>query len=688
MTSFLELVLGSTDQPGQFEVRVVRSAAGETPVRVFSLDTETLIRRRRELENAVLASSTTTRRALPESEHAIREVGEALFAALFGGPVYGRYEASLATAQERGEPLRVVLHVDAPELAALPWEAMFDPEHQGYLCQREPLVRQVPAPSPVAPLPVAGALRILAIVAGPEGLPHLDAQEEQRRLMEALAEPLADGRVTVRWATTGTWRDVQSALLNGVWHVVHFIGHGGYNAETDEGVLAMVGPDGRKDLVGASRFAVLLSEAEPSPRLIVLNSCGSGESGTRDLFSSTGAALARSGVSAVVGMQYAVTDQAALEFSRGFYTALAGGRGVDQAVRSGRVAIRGISDYTLEWVTPLLYLRGDETHLFDLSQVQSDSSSDTGEVPPAPDTPVTVPTQVLEDPEVAVGLVAPADAAISVGVADALEPRLLPRAPASEVSERSAAPEDDHRDIPVAQQTVHTPWIRRRRRALAVSLAVIVLAVGAVVLGLYPSRGHAPPTHSGQLLPGAELGPNKTLYSPNGQFRLVMQASDGNLVIEESPSWRPLSAIDVTGHPRAYAWMQPAGNLVVYPHGTGPPSPGGVPTALWYSSSGGAFLVPGALLVLQNSGDLVVARPSGHAILCAVCGQRPAWPFPPARAVPMTVASSALGPPVRPAPRPPPRPAVGRPPPWTGASRVPNPEHDETSLVDRKGSVT
>ena len=259
----------------------MRSAAGETPVRVFSLDTETLIRRRRELENAVLASSTTTRRALPESEHAIREVGEALFAALFGGPVYGRYEASLATAQERGEPLRVVLHVDAPELAALPWEAMFDPEHQGYLCQREPLVRQVPAPSPVAPLPVAGALRILAIVAGPEGLPHLDAQEEQRRLMEALAEPLAEGRVTVRWATTGTWRDVQGALLNGVWHVVHFIGHGGYNAETDEGVLAMVGPDGRKDLVGASRFAVLLSEAEPSPRLIVLNSCGSGESGTQ-----------------------------------------------------------------------------------------------------------------------------------------------------------------------------------------------------------------------------------------------------------------------------------------------------------------------------------------------------------------------------------------------------------------------
>jgi hypothetical protein len=36
----------------------------------------------------------------------------------------------------------------------------------------------------------------------------------------------------------------------------------------------------------------------------------------------------------------------------------------DDAVSSGRVAILGLSDRTLEWVTPVLYLRGHDTRLF------------------------------------------------------------------------------------------------------------------------------------------------------------------------------------------------------------------------------------------------------------------------------------------------------------------------------------
>ncbi len=50
--------------------------------------------------------------------------------------------------------------------------------------------------------------------------------------------------------------------------------------------------------------------------------------------------------------------------ARGFYAALARGRGIDDAVSSGRVAILGIGDRTLEWVTPVLYLRGHDTRLF------------------------------------------------------------------------------------------------------------------------------------------------------------------------------------------------------------------------------------------------------------------------------------------------------------------------------------
>ena len=69
------------------------------------------------------------------------------------------YRASLGVAQQRGTRLRVVLRLAAPELAALPWEMLFDPETETYLCRHEPLVRRhVPAPYTPDPLEVRAPL--------------------------------------------------------------------------------------------------------------------------------------------------------------------------------------------------------------------------------------------------------------------------------------------------------------------------------------------------------------------------------------------------------------------------------------------------------------------------------------------------------------------------------------------------
>ena len=181
-------------------------------------------------------------------------------------------------------------------------------------------------------------------------------------------------------------------LLEQEWHVLHFIGHGAYDTDTDEGVLAFVGRDGRADNVPATALADLLDEAEPTPRLVVLNSCQSGAGGTIDLFSGTAAALAHSGIHAVAAMQFSISDSAAIAFARGFYTALAHGRGIDEAVRSGRIGILGIARGTLEWVTPVLYLRGEDTRLFDVAPLVE-------RAPPPPAPPVTPPvTPPVEPP--------------------------------------------------------------------------------------------------------------------------------------------------------------------------------------------------------------------------------------------------------------------------------------------------
>lgn len=364
----IELEIDAGSARGEYTVHVVRAPAGGHASGEFRLDVDRVLERLPQLEATVLASAVAARRTAPVAEMAVREVGQDLFQALFTREVYGTYRASLGAAQHAGQQLRVVLRLAAPELAAMPWETLFDPETETYLCQTEPLLRHIPAPDyNQNPLDVAPPLRILGIVASPRDLPALDVATEKDHLSRALAGPASEGRVELVWAKSGTWDDVQSLLLAGPWHVVHFVGHGDYDSRTDEGRIALVGPDGRAAMVRAVRLMALLSVASPRPRLVVLNSCSSGEMGQSDLFSGTASALVRSGIGAVAAMQFAISDYAAIAFAHGFYAAIANGRTVDEAARVGRISVMASPDGTLEWVTPALYVRGGSTQLFTLT---------------------------------------------------------------------------------------------------------------------------------------------------------------------------------------------------------------------------------------------------------------------------------------------------------------------------------
>ena len=130
---------------------------------------------RRGLLEATVLASAMARRSVSAAEHPVRDIGRQLFEALFTGSIYGVYRASLGVAQQRGTRLRVVLRLAAPELAALPWEMLFDPETETYLCRHEPLVRRhVPAPYTPDPLEVRDPLRILGLVSSPRGMSSLE----------------------------------------------------------------------------------------------------------------------------------------------------------------------------------------------------------------------------------------------------------------------------------------------------------------------------------------------------------------------------------------------------------------------------------------------------------------------------------------------------------------------------------
>jgi hypothetical protein len=116
-------------------------------------------------------------------------------------------------------------------------------------------------------------------------------------------------------------------------------------------------------LLGATDLALLLDD-HFFLRLAFLNSCEGARGSPRDAFSSTAATLVRSGIPAVVAMQYEITDKAAIEFSRSFYEALADGLPVDAVVAEARTAIKMGS--ALEWGTPVLYMRSEDGLIFDI----------------------------------------------------------------------------------------------------------------------------------------------------------------------------------------------------------------------------------------------------------------------------------------------------------------------------------
>ena len=337
--SVIELAVRQGELPGSLRVEVVHSPAGEATT-VADLNADKLLARRDDLQRAVLASASRARRVLTGDEQYIREAGQELFAALLGtGEVAGRYRASAALAAERGERLRVVLRINDPALAGLPWEAMYDQAVGGYVCRRDQLVRHIPVPSPPSPLSVNPPLRILGVVSAPRGFSPLDTDKEQEQLEQALASMASAELVHVDWAPAATWSALQDALLGGPWHVLHFIGHGDFDACRDEGVLALTGEGGRPDLVTASQLVDLLRQAQPIPRVVVLNSCSGAASGVTDLFSGTAAALVQGGVSAVAAMQYEISDPAAVAFCRGFYAAIAKGRVLTRRCRAAELQL-------------------------------------------------------------------------------------------------------------------------------------------------------------------------------------------------------------------------------------------------------------------------------------------------------------------------------------------------------------
>jgi formylglycine-generating enzyme required for sulfatase activity len=327
-----------------------------------------------ELENLVLkmgfARTYTPRRGSTEVT-AAEQLGARLFDAAFGGEVGQRFAAALDELDRQGIPgLRIQLRLaqDAAELADWPWEYLYSRDLRRFiaLSVHTPLTRYADLPRRVPPLQATPPLKLLAMIANPSDFGvRLNVAEEQRLIAEALAPLERDGVLSVEWLRGGTLETLRQRLKSGPVHVFHFIGHGQWSDAEQQSALAFEDEAGRGRLVTAPQLATILCDDVP-PRLVVLNACEGARTSHKDLFAGLAGALVRQRVPAVVAMQFAISDQAAITLAREFYAELGQGRPIERALAQARRAIYAEGN-EVEWGVPVLYLRAESGRLFDLS---------------------------------------------------------------------------------------------------------------------------------------------------------------------------------------------------------------------------------------------------------------------------------------------------------------------------------
>ncbi len=307
-------------------------------------------------------SQLVTRRA----SRAELDFGRTLSKVLLPGDIRILFALCREKAREQRVSMRILLNPVGPHVCQVPWEFTVDPDaDDDYLALRLAVVRSPNLMERVEPLLIEPPLRVLAVMSRPRDLPQLEADQERQNISAALGGVSSD-LLHIEWMDGDRWQDLRSKLKAEPFHILHFIGHGGFDEDTQSGYIELTDDKGEALRVQAGDLARFVQD-NPYLKLVVLNACESATTGEDGVFSSTAAKLMRAGIPAVVAMQYEITDPAAIAFSFSFYEAIAHGLPLDQAVTRARQDVKILTG-SLEWATPVLFLASPETQIFAVPQ--------------------------------------------------------------------------------------------------------------------------------------------------------------------------------------------------------------------------------------------------------------------------------------------------------------------------------
>jgi hypothetical protein len=279
-------------------------------------------------------------------------IGSCLFKAVFADEILVAWNLRLQKARTAGLGLRLRLQLQDPVLWDRPWEFLKPPDGAFLATQPlTPVVRFLPGTGVISSPRVRPPIRVLVVTAHPKECAPLASPAELDKVEKALVALDGAGWVDLELLEHATRKSLRARLQQGIFHIIHFIGHGSFDPGRG-GAILLEDEEGRSDPVGSHELSVPLTE-HPEIRLVVLNACHGARRTDADPFSGITQGLIQAGVPAVVAMQATVTDDAAISFSEDFYHALAKRKDLDQAVCDARVAMVN-EGFTREWGVPVL----------------------------------------------------------------------------------------------------------------------------------------------------------------------------------------------------------------------------------------------------------------------------------------------------------------------------------------------
>jgi tetratricopeptide (TPR) repeat protein len=277
--------------------------------------------------------------------------GKKLYAALF--PPNSIAQQALADMPER-----LLIVAPEPQLDAIAWEYLYgsfgtddpaSPEStENFLVLECPFVRGLPTSQRISLPPIDQSLHIVAIPSNPlsDTHPPLTIDAEWTRLKESIQQVPA--AIVLERTIPPTLERVRHLVANQKGRVVHFMGHGG---QDQQGAMLYFEQDnGAPHLFTAKEFVQRL---RGTIFLVTLNACISATPGPTS-FHNLAAALVRQKTPYALGMRLSILDEDARTFSRVFYSELARGVPVEEALFQTRLTLAKSQH---SWVVgvPVLY---------------------------------------------------------------------------------------------------------------------------------------------------------------------------------------------------------------------------------------------------------------------------------------------------------------------------------------------